>query len=365
MINENIGGHETVHHHLRTALAERGDVEPVWLDAPPPGPMGRVLRAPIPGLAAIDADLQPLRAQLGVSWRVRRAISQLVEQVDAVHLYTQNAGLLSIELLGGKPLVVSLDTTNALNGYRLPYRRPGPGTPATIALTERFERRVFDAADRIVANSEWAARSLRSDYGVGEDRLRVFPFGVTAPPIVSRPVGDTPVIGFLGRQFERKGGPQLVEAFHRCCPPPSRLCLISPDPQAADAASSSDRITVVDDLRPGDARLWDLLGGFTVFAFPSTIDQAPNAVIEAMAACLPVVGVDQAAVSEMILDGRTGLLVPPDDVAALGQALRRLLDEPSLAAGMGEAGRRRFESEYRADVGAGRLLAVFEEVLPR
>lgn len=365
MINENIGGHETVHHHLRAALAERDDVEPIWLDAPSPGPIGRVLRAPIPGLAGMDADLQPLRAQLGVSWRVRRAIAELVEGVDAVHLYTQNAGLLSVDLLAGRPLVVSLDTTNALNGYRLPYRQPGPGTAATISLTRRFEQRVFDTAARIVANSEWAARSLRSDYGVTEERLRVFPFGVTAPPVVSRAPRDVPVIGFVGRQFERKGGPGLVDAFHRSCPPPTRLCLVSPDPLAAEAAAASDRITVVSDLRPGDARLWELLGGFTVFAFPSTIDQAPNAVIEAMAAGLPVVGVGQAAVPEMIDDGSTGFLVPPDDVPALGDALRRLLDDPVLAAGMGEAGRRRFGSEYRADVGAGRLLAVFEEVLHR
>lgn len=366
MINENIGGHATVHHHLRQAFADRDDVVPTWLDAPPPGPVGRLLRAPLPGLAAIDADLQPLRAQLVLSARVRRAIRGLVAGVDAVHLYTQNAGLLSAGHLAGKPLVVSTDTTNVLNGFRLPYRRPGPGTPATIAISKRLERRVFAAADRIVANSAWAARSLRADYCVPDHKMRVFPFGVTGPPAALRPQrSGPPVIGFVGRQFDRKGGPQLVDAFLSSAPEPSLLCLVSPDPRAAAAAAVSDRISVVDDLVPGDPRLWDLLAGFRVFAFPSTIDQAPNAVVEAMAAGLPVVGADQAAVSEMVLDGESGLLVPPGDAAALGQALRKLVDDPMLSAAMGSAGRARFESEYRAEVGANRLLAVIREAMDR
>ncbi len=364
MVNENIGGHETVHFHLRKAFAERQDIAPVWVETPPPGLAGRLWRAPIPGLASLDADLQPLRSQLGVSARLRPIIARHLEQVDVVHIYTQNAGLLSTKMLASVPTVVSLDTTNALNAYRIPYRSPGRGTPFTVRLTKPVEKRVYDTADLIVANSEWSNRSLQDDYGISADKIRAFPFGITPPPVLPRrPPGSSIRIGFLGRQFVRKGGPVLVDAFRSLGAQNATLVLISPDPLAAVAAATHDRIEVIDDLSPGDDRLWELLAGLSIFAFPSPIDQAPNAVLEAMAAGLPVVGANVAAVPEMIDHGVTGLLVPPDDPVALATALQELMSSPDRAAQMGESGAERFAARYTAAVGAGRLITVLREAV--
>ncbi|NNF55930.1 MAG: glycosyltransferase, partial [Acidimicrobiales bacterium] len=328
------------------------------------GPAGRVWRAPIPGLAALDADLQPLRSQLGVSAKLRPVIARHVDQVDVVHVYTHNAGLLSTKILAGIPTVVSLDTTNALNAYRIPYRSPGPGTPFTVRLTKPIEKRVYDSADLIVANSEWSKRSLREDYGISASKIRAFPFGITPPPVLPRrPPGSSIRIGFLGRQFVRKGGSVLVDAFLSLGAQNATLVLISPDPLAAEAAAAHDRIEVIDDLSPGDDRLWELLAGLHIFAFPSSIDQAPNAVLEAMAAGLPVVGANVAAVPEMIDHGGTGLLVPPEDSLALAAALQELIKDPERAAQMGCWGAERFAANYTAAVGADRLIAVLREAV--
>ena len=352
-VNENIGGHATVHHHLRAVLAERDDVETVFLDASGAGPVRRVVGASLPLLGRLDLDLQPLRAQLAHSVGLRREVARLARTVDVVHVYTQNAALAWPDIVGRHPTVVSCDTTNARNAFRLPYRRPTRFTPYTLPPTLRLEQRVLEAAEIVVANSDWAAASLRDDYGVGPDRLEVLPFGITAPPAPKRSTESRPSIAFLGRQFDRKGGRELVEAWRRWCADRADLVIVTRDPVPAEPG-----VTVIRDLEPGDARLWDILSDVSMLAFPSPIDQAPNAVIEAMASGLPVVAIPTAAVGEMVVDGVTGLLVPEGDVDALGRSLAMLVDDEALRRRMGAAGRRRFEDRYDAGAAVDRLLEV-------
>lgn len=356
-INENIGGHATVHHHLRRALEHFPGVEPTFVDVPAPGLGRRLVGAAVPLLGSLDLDLQPLRAQLALSAWTRRHIGPLLRDTDVVHLYTQNAGLLSVSALRSTPLVVSLDTTNAKNAYRLPYRAPTRCTPWFVPASKWFERRVFSAAHRVIANSQWAARSLLEDYGLDEARVEIMPFGITDPgPPAERPVGRRPTIIFLGRQFERKGGALLVRAWRRSVADRADLVLVTKDPVPAEPG-----LTVVSDLDQGDGHLWNLLAAADILAFPSTIDQAPNAVIEAMAAGLPVIAVPIAGTAEMVLDSETGLHVPADDELAFAEALRALVDDPARRGAMGAAGRRRFEQVYDAHSSTSRLVEILTE----
>ena len=362
-VNENIGGHATVHHHLANALFERDDVQAEFLTVPAPHGLRRLAGAAVPGLGRLDLDLQPLRAQLALGAWVRARLGSRAAHVDAVHIYTHNAGLLATHVLAKVPTVVSLDTTNANNAYRLPYRMPTRFTPATVALTKPFERRVYDAAVTVVANSEWAARSLRDDYGVAATKIRVFPFGIAAPAFASPEApgttgADLPTLVFVGNQLRRKGGEMLRTLHQRELADRCRLVLVTPESVAAGR-----NLTVIGDIRPGDGRLWDVLRSAAAFVFPSTIDQAPNAVLEAMAAGLPVVAVDTGAVGEMVADGQSGLLVPIGDEAALRRAIDRVLGDPAERARMGAASRARFDERYRADVSTARLIDVIADAV--
>src|SRR4051812_19840467 len=91
------------------------------------------------------------------------------------------------------------------------------------------------------------------------------------------------------------------------------------------------------------------MGAATVFAFPSTLETFGMVVAEAMLQNCPVVTNDMPPFQEFVRHERTGLLVPPGDVAALSSALLRLLADPSLCRRLGEAGRqevaRRFSTE--------------------
>ncbi len=357
-VNENIGGHATVHHHLRHGLLDHPEIDASFLDVPPPGLGRRLAGAGVPGLGRLDLDLQPLRAQLAAAAWVRRALAVHPDPYDVLHVYTHNAGLLSTGLLRAGPAVVSLDTTTARNGYRLPYRSPTRFTPMTVALSKRFEHRVFAAATRVVANSEWAADSLVETYHLPTDKLRVIPFGVTGPHTPPDRAGRStrPRIGFVGRQFVGKGGATLLAAFNGFLRGRAELLLVT-----REEVAPGPGITVVSDLEQGDGRLWDLLGSCDIFAFPSTIDQAPNAVLEAMASGLPVVAVDTAAVGEMVVEGETGLLIGPDDVRGLGQALAELVADADKRRRMGCAGRRRFQQVYELEIGLQDLIATIIE----
>ena len=86
----------------------------------------------------------------------------------------------------------------------------------------------------------------------------------------------------------------------------------------------------------------------------------PVVVKEAMAAGLAVVSTSVVGVPEMVIDGETGLLVPPEDPAALAQALHSLLDDPYRRAEFGQAGRRVVEARFDIRQQAARLLEVLE-----
>lgn len=107
------------------------------------------------------------------------------------------------------------------------------------------------------------------------------------------------------------------------------------------------------------------LGAADLFCYPAKVagdgdrDGLPNVVLEAMAMELPVVASDVAAVSEAVVDGTTGLLVPPQAPAALAQAILALARDPARRVAMGEEGRRAVIRHFAVGAGIERLAARF------
>src|SRR6266513_2929932 len=92
-----------------------------------------------------------------------------------------------------------------------------------------------------------------------------------------------------------------------------------------------------------------------IFALPSVTDRQgasdvfPTVIIEAMAAARPVVSTRLAGIPESVVDGETGLLVPPEDTMALAKALGRLIEDAKLRLHYGRAGRARIEQHFRIE----------------
>ncbi|MCA9397276.1 glycosyltransferase family 4 protein [candidate division WWE3 bacterium] len=100
-----------------------------------------------------------------------------------------------------------------------------------------------------------------------------------------------------------------------------------------------------------------------VFVVPSVIDSTPNVILEAMAAGLPVIASDTGGIPDLVDDGKTGLLVPPEDVDALVTALITVLKDKVSAESMGQKGFEKVSANYTWEMKAKETVSLLEQVL--
>jgi glycosyltransferase involved in cell wall biosynthesis len=221
-----------------------------------------------------------------------------------------------------------------------------------LALLGRATARL---ADRVVAPSRATAAELREDYGVGE--VAVIANGIApAPPAPEPaprdPAAGAPVVLYAGRLRTRKAVAVLIAAFARLrAEHPAALLILAGDGEQRPALEAqARRLGIAAAVRFLGAQPRDAMAAryaaADLFCLPSLYEGFPLAILEAMAAGLPVVATAVAGVPEAVDHGVTGLLVPPEDATALARALGELAADPARARRMGEAGRRRVETDF-------------------
>jgi glycosyltransferase involved in cell wall biosynthesis len=109
----------------------------------------------------------------------------------------------------------------------------------------------------------------------------------------------------------------------------------------------------------------DLVNAADVVCLTSDAEALPSALLEGMAAGKPVVSTDVGGVRDAVVDGETGILVPPGDVARLAAALLRLAADPELASRLGAAGRRRHREGFTIERMVDAHLQLFEQLAPK
>ena len=355
-VNENIGGHVTMHRHVEEALARHTDVEATFWDVPRDVFLARAFGSSWPGLSRLDLDLHLVRTRLAQSELVRRHLAELAPLPDVLHLYTQNTGWLSTKTMRRVGTVVSIDASNNQNAYLLPHRRPTRFTPLTVAAGRRWETRVFAAARAIVAHSQWAADAVIAS-GVPADRMHIVPFGISVRDVVTAARDDGPPrIAFVGLSMERKGGWRLLDLWRRTLRDVSRLVLVTPE-----HVPPGEGLEVHNDVRQGDGKLERILASADVFVMPGDVDTFGYSILEAMAMGLPVVVPRLAAIPEIVDDGVSGLVVPAGDDYALTTALRRLVLDRAERCAMGEAARQRVREQFDARVTTDALVEILRD----
>lgn len=236
-------------------------------------------------------------------------------------------------------------------------------------------RSVLNAATRLatttLANSAATARTVSSAGGTtaivhpGVDIRRFHP-GIADPGIRAELSADptAPLVAIVGRVDPNKGVGVLVEALARVDTPEGapHLAVIGREhvgaPEEAEALRSNAAAVLGDRVRflPPRDDIPEVLRSIDVLVNASRHEPFGRTVLEAQACGVPVIGTGAGGIPEFVRDGETGLLVPPFDVTALADALRRLLGDPSLrdrlaAAGADQA-RRRFSVELQAAAAA-------------
>ena len=239
--------------------------------------------------------------------------------------------------------------------------------PAEFEGLRRRETRLYRNALVVFTISDYLRRSFIEDFGVPDDRVCTVGAGpnldlsrVPLPRTELR--SGTPTILFVGRQFERKGGPLLLEAFQivRARIPDARLAVIGPDNPPASVPGVAWGGSLNKNRPEEWSRLVAAYQEADVFCLPTLFEPFGIVLLEAMFFGLPCVGTAAWAIPEMIADGETGYTVPRADVKALADRLTELLLDRALAHRMGLAGRRRAEERFSWAGVAARMVRVLE-----
>jgi glycosyltransferase involved in cell wall biosynthesis len=337
-----IGGSERHLLTLLPALAERGaDVRFLGLDDPSraPEPFYEQLTVPFERLSA-PRDVDPLLA-IRVARAARRA--------DLVHTHLVHADVYGA--LGARRLVSTKHNDD-------PFRT-GPFRFVERALTGR--------TGRVVAITHALARFLVDRVGLPPAKVTTIHYGLdelptawgTNPPDPVR--DDVPLLLAVCRLEPQKGVDVAVRALARlrAVEPEAELVVLGEGPDRTRLESLARELDVPVHLlgRVPDVTAW--LRRADVLVHPARWEGFGLALLEAMLARLPIVATNVSSIPEIVADGETGLLVPPDDPAALAEALSRVLADPGT---FGAAGRERAGTAFSVGRMADATLAVYDQV---
>jgi glycosyltransferase involved in cell wall biosynthesis len=221
------------------------------------------------------------------------------------------------------------------------------------------DRRFYDRMDVLLPMSEWLRRSFVADFAQDPEKVVTVGAGANLREVPHLPERDygSPRFLFVGKQWERKGGPQLLEAFRlvRAERHDAELWVVGPEeaPPPEPGLRFLGRISRADP--EGERRLGEVYAGATAFAMPSLYEPFGIVFLEAMAYGLACVASDRCAMPEIVEDGATGYVVPPRNVEQLAERLLELAD-PERARALGEAGQKRFLERFTWDAVAARIV---------
>ncbi|MGB2875096.1 MAG: glycosyltransferase family 4 protein [Gaiellaceae bacterium] len=273
---------------------------------------------------------QPWRAALlpAMLLSFRRAARRGARDVDLIHAHWLPAG--AIAATCGKPFVVQLWGTDVELARR--------ARPLARALLQR--------ARLVICPSNALADAARE---LGAREVRVIPSGVEVPPYV-RDEAEPAEVLFAGRLSAEKGILELVEAARGM-----KLVVAGDGPLR-------ERVPGALGFVPHDA-LGPLYERAAVVACPSHREGFGVVCAEAMAYGRPVVAGAVGGLLDLVVDGETGLLVPPRDVGALRAALERLLGDRDLRRRLGAAARERIRDHFAWPAVTDATIAAYGEAL--
>ncbi len=319
----------------------------------------------VPSLVRNVKPLRDLAALWSLFWLIRR------ERFQIVHTHTSKAGFVGrlAAWLARVPVIIHTPHGHVFFGY---FAR------AETRLFLWLERLAARLTDRLVMLTEGEMQDHRIRNVGRLEQYVVIPSGVNverirrdAPSreIARRRLGIDPeallVVG-AGRLIRIKGFQTLIRAFPEVVRafPNARLVIAGEGPLRDGLLKEAQDLGVGADveIRGGFEGIWPVLSASDLVVVPSLNEGMGRVLVEAMALGRAVVASAIGGIPAVVVDGETGLLVPPEDPEALAQAVGELLKNPERRARMGEAGRRRAE-QFSLPVMEARLLHLYRDLL--
>ncbi|MFQ5848665.1 MAG: glycosyltransferase family 4 protein [Candidatus Methylomirabilales bacterium] len=326
---------------------------------------GQVEMGELPELVRRPSPVKDLVALLKIYRLLRR------ERFDLVHTHTSKAGILGriAARMAGVPHIVHTPHGQAFNGYA--------GRTLT-ALFVFLERWAATFTDRIIGLTDQEIRD-NLERGIGEPGQFVnIPSGIDLSPFAGREreaanvkasLGLSPsarLIGSVGRLDPVKGHTYLLDAFASLAPrfPDLHLALVGDGELFAELQSRTQHAGLTDRVLFLGWRedVPALLQAFDLFAFPSLSEGMGRALVEAMAAGLPIVATRVCSVPEVLAEGEAGYLVDPASPLALADGIEKLLHDPDLRSRLATQARAHAR-KYSVEAMLHKIEAVYQNVL--
>ncbi|HUF89614.1 MAG TPA: glycosyltransferase family 4 protein [Gemmatimonadota bacterium] len=377
------GGAEVMIGNIRDILRARGHEALLFTSTARPLPL------PIVADETCFGSVSPLRRGLQAAnphavLRLRRVLREFRPDAVLVKMFLTQISPLVLPLLRDVPSVLNVINYNLvcpLNTKTLPSGSPCHSAAGAICHSNgcipwlgvaraALQRRLTDLSvfDQVLANSRWVAERLRAD-GVRVDGWihNGVPQRGPRPPL-----GERPVIGYAGRLVPKKGVDVLLSAMAilngRLAT--ARLIIAGDGPERSrlEAMASTLGIRAAVDFR-GHLDASDMESAMApawVQVVPSLWEEPFGIVAaEGMMRGTAVVASGAGGLTEQVVEGETGYLVPPGDPAALARALERILLDRDHAERLGAQGRRRALALFTFDAYVNRMLGVLQSLAVR
>jgi glycosyltransferase involved in cell wall biosynthesis len=334
-----IGGAQIHVRDLAVALQAAGHTPTVLTSGS--GPLiedFRKRKIPVVILRHLTAPMQPLR-DLRALREIRAVLTELRPELVAAH--SAKAGMLG--RLAARSLQVPVVVT--VHGWAC-----APGTPALQAGASRvFERLTSPFATKMITVSEFDRRFGLALNLVAEHQVVTVHNGIPDVPAVLRadPSRTPPRLVMIARFGPQKDHRTLLEALGGLQEHSWQLDLLGDGPLLRETEALAATLGIAGRIRFMGQRM--------------DVEQ----ILEAMRAGLPVIASAVGGVSESVLDGDSGYLVPRGDIERLRQRIAELVSNPALRTRLGARGRQHYEQHFTLDSAVSKTLAVYQDVLSR
>ena len=231
-----------------------------------------------------------------------------------------------------------------------------------------YDLKYYRNCDHLIGNTEDIVDYMRGRGWPGH-RAHYLPNFVTAgaaPPVDRMELGlaaEGPLLLALGRFHANKAFDVLLSALARV--PEAVLCLAGAGPLERELRAQAAGLGIEDRVAfPGWRKdVGPLFAAADLCVCPSRLEPLGNVVIESWAHGVPVVAAAAKGPTGLIEDGRNGSLVPVDDAGALADAIRRILGDRDMAAGLARAGNAAYEARFTESAVTGEYLGLFERLM--